>query len=243
MPRRKQPKKKRNDDDKNKNKKQWVQYHGQSSGGIRNIEGREGVRCNTPPGVWGHKGSLRTANRSNAVAFSGSESTGSFFSFWRTSSQCTLSSKKTWKSTLMQPPIPWVCCISSWWWRGRELTPDSQGSESRSGCAVQMRGSATPGRPQGKSVKILCTNKNKRDVMRERWAWKLLLVRVGAYFLSLYRAERRGIDHDPLTDVGIHPSLYCPMLAWYALLYRPTEECAESMGNRRNLWQCFVVIP
>ena len=45
-----------------------------------------------------------------------------------------------------------------------------QGFESRYGCVVQMRGSATPGRPQGKSVKTLYISKIKRRVIEEKWA-------------------------------------------------------------------------
>ena len=36
-----------------------------------------------------------------------------------------------------------------------ELTPEPQGIESRYGCVVQMRGSATPGRLQGRSVQFI----------------------------------------------------------------------------------------
>ena len=35
---------------------------------------------------------------------------------------------------------------------------------------MQMRGSATPGRPQGKSVKILYIIKTNKDVIRKKWS-------------------------------------------------------------------------
>ena len=42
------------------------------------------------------------------------------------------------------------------------------------GCVVQMRGSATPWRPQGKSVKILYISRSNRDVVRKKWAAALV---------------------------------------------------------------------
>ena len=64
-----------------------------------------------------------------------------FFLFGCTGSQRTHSSTKLGKP--QQTSEPWVCCVPSWWYRGRELTPEPQGiEESRYGCVMQMRGSA-----------------------------------------------------------------------------------------------------
>ena len=53
-----------------------------------------------------------------------------------------------------------------------ELTPEPQGLESRYGCVVQMRGSATPGRLQGKSEKNV-NREIKRDLGEMGWHMSL----------------------------------------------------------------------
>ena len=117
-----------------------------------------------------------------------------------------------------------MCCTSSWWSRGRELSPEPQGLESRYGCVVQ------------------CSIVSSPYVYRVRW----ILLFVSCFFNSGSNLRERSnqkyvyhihfhfpIQSDLISDIrplGHHPDTCNPCLSKMSDV-RPVETLPTCTGH------------